>query len=247
MASASWEDASGWDGWEGDWQPAKKKKVAPKRENKNQPQVLSSKKQVGRFRLAPGLKAETGASSASAIRDPRFDVMSGGAKFNEQGWRKSYAFLFEQQAERIRELEEQLRNSATASNSKSCKSGGGAKKKRARERILSAEDEAAARAELTQLKNRRKADERKQREQELLASMKKEELGKVKEGKGIFYPKKSAVKEKLLVAKYEELEKSGQLEKYMAKRRRKLANKQHKKLPGRREDGFADGGAEWGY
>ena len=49
------------------------------------------------------------------------------------------------------------------------------------------------------------------------------------------------------MAKYEELEKSGQLEKYMTKRRRKLANKQHKKLPGRREDGFADGGAEWGY
>ena len=116
---SSWE-GGGW-GWESSWEGGgwqqqggvkRKKPEPPKRENKNQPQVLSSKRQVGRFRLAPGLKAEAGASSASNSRDPRFDPMSAGSTFNEAGWRKSYDFLFEAQDAQIKELQEQLSASA---------------------------------------------------------------------------------------------------------------------------------------
>ena len=246
QGSGAWGAQSNWDG--GGWQSGvkRKKPEPPKRENKNQPQVLSSKRQVSRFRLAPGLKGETGASSASNSRDPRFDPMSAGSKINEAGWRKSYDFLFQAQEARVKELQEQLSTSAKQAQSKSAKSGGGEKKRQRRLKILSPEAEAEARAELQKLKSRLKADQQKQREQEVLSAVRKEEVAAVKEGKGIYFQKKSVVREKLLKAKYEDLEKTGQLNKFMAKRRQKMANKQHKRLPGRRDDGWeGDGGEEW--
>ncbi|KAL1522411.1 hypothetical protein AB1Y20_017401 [Prymnesium parvum] len=229
-----------------DREGVKQRKVVPKRENKNQPRILSSKRPVGCFRVAPGLKAEAGASNAANLRDPRFDPMSAGAKLNEQSWRKAYSFLFEQQAQRIQEIQEQLRVSGKAAKSKSCKSGGGAKKRRAKARIIAPEAEEQLRAELTKLLNQQKLDQQKQREQEVLRAMRKEEVAAVKEGKGVFFPKKSAIREQLLRAKYDDLKKSGKLDKFLAKRRQRLANKQHKRLPGRRDDGNTDAAdGEW--
>jgi ribosomal RNA-processing protein 36 len=55
-------------------------------------------------------------------------------------------------------------------------------------------------------------------------------------GKRPFYLKKSEKKRLELVAKYEALKASGGLEKYMAKRRKKNAAKDHRYLPvGRRQ------------
>lgn len=207
-----------------------------KRENKNQPQVMSSKRQVGSFRVAPGLKGELGASSANNRRDPRFDSISNGGKFDEGRWRKAYEFLFEQQSERIKELKAQLKKSADLHKSKAIWSGGGLKKRRARDHVLSPEAEADARAELARLLNRQKQDEQKKLEQDVMSSIRKQEADAVKQGKGVYFPKKSVVREKILAAKYEGLKKSGQLEKYLAKRRKKVASKQHKRLPGRRRD-----------
>lgn len=53
-------------------------------------------------------------------------------------------------------------------------------------------------------------------------------------GKQPFYLKKSDKRKRELVAKYEELKATGQLDKYMEKRRRKNASKDHRYLPGRR-------------
>jgi len=52
-----------------------------------------------------------------------------------------------------------------------------------------------------------------------------------------FYLKKSEKRKRELVAKYEELKATGGLEKFMAKRRRKNASKDHRYLPDRRADG----------
>ena len=43
------------------------------------------------------------------------------------------------------------------------------------------------------------------------------------------------LKERELIAQYEELKSGGQVEKFLTKRRRKLSNKQHKGLPGYRD------------
>ena len=65
--------------------------------------------------------------------------------------------------------------------------------------------------------------------------MQAEQKAAVAAGKKPFYLKKSEKRKRELVAKYEELKASGQLDKYMEKRRRKNASTDHKWLPGRRE------------
>jgi ribosomal RNA-processing protein 36 len=54
-------------------------------------------------------------------------------------------------------------------------------------------------------------------------------------GKRPYYMKKSEKRKRELVARYEELKSAGQLDKFMAKRRRKNASVEHKYLPGRAE------------
>ncbi|OAE22190.1 hypothetical protein AXG93_3271s1330 [Marchantia polymorpha subsp. ruderalis] len=56
----------------------------------------------------------------------------------------------------------------------------------------------------------------------------------VKEGKKPYFPKKSELKKQELVEKYKELKSSGKLEKFMAKRRKKNAAKDHRFVPYRR-------------
>jgi ribosomal RNA-processing protein 36 len=65
-------------------------------------------------------------------------------------------------------------------------------------------------------------------------------------GKAPFYLKKSEVKKRELLAKYEELKDSGGLEKFMAKRRKKNAAKDHRYVPSTRRPaaGSAGGGGE---
>jgi hypothetical protein len=64
-----------------------------------------------------------------------------------------------------------------------------------------------------------------------------EQKAAVAAGKKPFFLKKSEKRKRELVAKYEELKAAGKLDKYMAKRARKNASKDHRYLPGRRGDG----------
>ena len=57
------------------------------------------------------------------------------------------------------------------------------------------------------------------------------------EGKAPYFKKRAVLKEERLVAQYRELQKAGRLEKFMAKKRKKVASKQHKRVPFRRESG----------
>jgi hypothetical protein len=60
------------------------------------------------------------------------------------------------------------------------------------------------------------------------------ERAKRESGKETYYLKASEKKRLVLEKKFEKLEATGQLERYLAKRRKKTANKMHKKLPFRR-------------
>lgn len=86
-------------------------------------------------------------------------------------------------------------------------------------------------AQLTKINQSIKEEERRRRSQQLEQEIKSTEIEAVKAGKRPYYLKKSEKKRIELLAKYEELKSSGKLEKYMEKRRKKVAAKDHKYLP----------------
>lgn len=62
---------------------------------------------------------------------------------------------------------------------------------------------------------------------------KKREKAAVGEGKNLYHLKASDRKKLVLEKKYEQLQKTGKLEAYMAKRRKRNASKDHRKMPAR--------------
>lgn len=57
---------------------------------------------------------------------------------------------------------------------------------------------------------------------------------KIEAGKTPYYLKQSEKKKRVLEKKFDHLEETGQLDKYMLKKRKRVASKMHKKLPFRR-------------
>lgn len=203
------------------------------RANKNRPsQQKTKRKPVPTFRIAPGLRAEP---SAASSRDPRFDPLGADeGELNEAGWRKSYEHVFAAQFHEVQEIKQTLRASSAASK-RAKQRGGGEKRRRVRSKVLSEEDEAALRLRMGKIQNRLRADDRKEKLKRVKAAVKKEEVEAVKGGKRPFFAKAAVLKERELIAQYEELKSGGQVEKFLTKRRRKLSNKQHKGLPGYRD------------
>merc|ERR1712192_303760 len=71
-----------------------------KRDNKNRPREMSSKKTVGRFR-------EVVQVAKRERRDPRFDPLCG--EFNDKLFKESYQFVNEVKARELTELKKQLK------------------------------------------------------------------------------------------------------------------------------------------
>lgn len=179
-----------------------------KRETKNRPQEVSSKRQVSRFREVIQVPKHRGV-------DPRFDPgIAGGPPKNPQELdrqRKRYAFLYDDVLpQEVSTLKQRLKK----------------EKREPKRREMQ--------AELTRLEQRLRDERTRRKKEELEKGWKTSEKKAVAEGKKPFYLKKSEKRKRELVAKYEELKSSGRLEKYMAKRRRKNASKDHRYLPGRR-------------
>ena len=139
------------------------------------------------------------------VRDPRFDDLSG--QYNEELFTKSYGFL---------------------SNIK----------EREREKVhkqFKKEKDPEKKAELKVLLNRTKqqklAEEQKQKRTDREKAVRKIEKTLVQEGKTPFYLKKSDKSQLELAEKFRELKKSGKLENYLQKKRKKIASKDKKKFP----------------
>ena len=178
------------------------------------------------FRMAPGLSAASGSKS----RDPRFDPDS---SFDQSTWRQKYDFLFEQQRQETEDMKRKL-DASDAASRRAKQRGGGAKRQRTREKVLTPDEASKLRVELEQTKNRLAQDERQAKRQRLKAEVRKEEVEAVKQGKKPFFLKKSALRERELIAQYDELKKNpSKLEKFLTKRRRKNSAKQHKRMPAR--------------
>ena len=78
-----------------------------------------------------------------------------------------------------------------------------------------------------ELVNKEKFDKRKQLEK----NIRKREREQIASGKKPYFMKKSMLRREELKQKYDELEKKGQLNKYMSKRRKKNSSKDKKALP----------------
>ena len=74
-----------------------------KRENKNRPREMSSKKPVSVFREVIPVKK-------TAPRDPRFDSLCG--NFNEKAFKASYNFLSKYRSEELKQLREEFKSTS---------------------------------------------------------------------------------------------------------------------------------------
>lgn len=131
-------------------------------------------------------------------RDPRFDPTSG--PLNEGKFKKAYAFLDTYRDDEIKKLREALRK---------------AKREDEKEDI---------KRQLKSLEGKRDSEKKKAEEQRLLDEHKKHEKELVKQGKQPFYLKKAEQKKRLLAERFSKMNK-GQVDKAIAKKRKKEATK----------------------
>ncbi|KAK7272452.1 hypothetical protein RJT34_29058 [Clitoria ternatea] len=175
-----------------------------KRANKNRPMEASSKKPVSSFR-------EVIQAPKKVVRDPRFESLCG--KLDDEGFRKRYNFLFENDLPAERQaLGKEL------------------KKYKDPKRINEIEER------ISWIDKQLKSGSAKQIDAEILARHKKKERAAAKQGKRPFYLKKSEIRKQKLIEKYNHLKSSGKLEAFIEKRRRRNAAKDHRYMPYRRTD-----------
>nr|XP_033794965.1 ribosomal RNA processing protein 36 homolog isoform X2 [Geotrypetes seraphini]XP_033794966.1 ribosomal RNA processing protein 36 homolog isoform X2 [Geotrypetes seraphini]XP_033794967.1 ribosomal RNA processing protein 36 homolog isoform X2 [Geotrypetes seraphini] len=143
------------------------------------------------------------------LRDPRFDSLSG--EYNPDVFEKTYSFLKD-----IKEVEE-----------------------KAVQKALKKTRDPAEKEKLQQLLQRmiqqETAGRNWQRQQEQLQIFKCQQRNFAKEGKKPFYLKKSEKRKLELAEKYEVLKKSGKLESFLSKKRKRNASKDKRKMPVRKD------------
>jgi len=185
-------------------------KTSFRRDNKHRPVEMSSKKRVSVLRDATlGLGDGSGLMKKNRVRDPRFDSMAG--SYSETAFKKRYSFIFDEKLpEERRELKESLSK---------------IKSDRKRERLQRKLQKITQQIKTEE--NRRKQESRRDK---VLQQHKEATKGQANK----FHLKKSDMKKQELVLKYKELQESGGLERYMEKRRKRNAAKDHRYMPTKR-------------
>ncbi|KAM4056037.1 rRNA biogenesis protein RRP36 domain-containing protein [Hirsutella rhossiliensis] len=138
-------------------------------------------------------------------RDPRFDPLVGSGHLDESQASKAYAFLDEYRDSEMADLRAQIKKTKDAD---------------AKERL---------KRQLMSMESRRKATRKKHDEEALLREHRRHEKELVAQGKKPFYLKKREQKERLLTKRYEGMSK-GQVDKAIARKRKKVAGKEKKEL-----------------
>ncbi|XP_078446290.1 rRNA biogenesis RRP36-like protein [Wolffia australiana] len=143
------------------------------------------------------------------VRDPRFESLCG--SLDTDGFRKRYGFLFEVELP--------------------------SEKKKLQAMVRKSKDP-STRNELQQhidwIDKQLKSAPSKNHDAEILSQHKKKEREAAKQGKRPFYLKKSDIRERKLVQKYNELKASGKLDAFLEKKRKRNASKDARLLPFRR-------------
>ncbi|KAL4728462.1 rRNA biogenesis protein rrp36 [Fusarium chlamydosporum] len=136
-------------------------------------------------------------------RDPRFDPLVG--RVDEEKASKAYAFLDEYRDKEMADLRAQIKKTKNFNEKENLK------------------------RQLQSMESRKKANQRRQDEENLLKEHRKKEKELVAQGKTPFYLKKSEQKKQLLVNRYENMSK-GQVDKAIERKRKKVAGKEKKEL-----------------
>ncbi|KAL2067841.1 hypothetical protein VTL71DRAFT_15939 [Oculimacula yallundae] len=139
-----------------------------------------------------------------AFRDPRFEAIGG--PIDESKVSKAYSFLDDYREDEMKELRTAIKNS---------------KDEEATEKLKRV---------LLSMESKKKAQLRRNKEQEILDRHRKEEKELVKQGKQPFYLKKAEQKKRVLLDTFGEL-KGKQLDHVMERRRKKVEGKEKKKMP----------------
>lgn len=138
-------------------------------------------------------------------RDPRFDDLSG--DYREELFSRSYGFL------------DDIKHREREKVEKSVKKEKNPEKKKELQFLLN------------RMKQQELSDNKKEQQKRIERDWKKKEQTRVKEGKNPFYLKKAERRKLELAEKYKELQKSGKVDAYLGKKRKKTAQKEKKKLP----------------
>ncbi|KAF7073747.1 hypothetical protein CFC21_078691 [Triticum aestivum] len=148
------------------------------------------------------------------VRDPRFEPVYG--TVDKEGFRKRYNFLFDHDLP--------------------------AEKEKLQKSIKKLKDPNAieeAKNQITWIDKQLRSNPQKNVESEILRGHIKKEREAAKAGKRPYYLKKSEIRERKLMDKYNELKEAGKLDSFMEKRRKKNASKDHRFMPYRRDGGGA--------
>lgn len=140
-------------------------------------------------------------------RDPRFEPLSG--PIDEQKSQKNYSFLDTYRNSEMAELKAAIRETRDPE---------------AKEKLKRA---------LLSMESRKKAQQTKDQQQEVLRKHRKEEKEKIEKGKKPFYLKKADQKKLALVEKFEGM-KGKQIDKVIERRRKKMTAKERKGMPDER-------------
>ena len=141
------------------------------------------------------------------FRDPRFEPLSGFV--DEAKVRAAYSFLDEYREDEIKELKSAIKTARDAD---------------AKDKLKRA---------LMSMESKKKAQMRKQKEQEILDNHRKAEKELVKQGKQPFYLKKAEQKKRVLLDQFGGL-KGKKLDHVIERRRKKQEGREKKKMPFKR-------------
>ena len=140
------------------------------------------------------------------VRDPRFESALG--PIDQQKIKSNYAFLEGYRDAELKALKAEIKETKS-------------------------EEKERLKREVLRMESRKKAQEWKDAEQEVLRRHRKEERAKVEAGKTPFYLKKAEVRKEALVERYRVM-KGREVDKLVERRRKKKASRDKRNMPGER-------------
>uniref|UniRef100_A0A3B5APE2 rRNA biogenesis protein RRP36 n=1 Tax=Stegastes partitus TaxID=144197 RepID=A0A3B5APE2_9TELE len=173
-----------------------------KRLNKNRPMEISAKKPAPFLRQVVPVRKPT-------LRDPRFDDLSG--EYKPEIFEKTYKFIND-----IRHREKEVRE-IVKKQLKKTKNNNSRKEKL---QFL-----------LKRMENQERARKSREQQRERELQFRREQRERANQGAQPFFLKKSEKKKLQLAEKYQELKKSGKLDSFLSKKRKRNAGKDRRKLP----------------
>ncbi|XP_055315417.1 ribosomal RNA processing protein 36 homolog [Sitodiplosis mosellana] len=170
-----------------------------KRENKNRPREISAKKQVPLLGKSKPSKKDQGP------RDPRFDSQCG--EFDRTKFKEDYGFVNEIREKEISELKEQLKHLKDDQ----------------------ADEKSKVKLLIQRMQNQNLEEKKLRERKQAKTEERQKNKDAIKNERKPFFMSKREQKAQDLVKQFEELKKSGKLNKHLEKRRKKNMSRDRKK------------------